>query len=44
MGKIYEGVWGYVSRLSYIVGGGDRGIGINGWPGVSLIRGGNGGG
>ena len=44
MGKIYKGVWGCVSRLSHIGGGGGRGIRINGWPSASLIRGGNKGG
>ena len=44
MGKIYKGVWGCISRLNHIIGGGGRGTGINGWPGASLIRGGNGGG
>ena len=44
MGKIYEKVWGCVSRLSYIGGGGGRGTGINRWPGASLIRRGDGGG
>ena len=44
MGKIYKRVWGRISRLSHIISGGGRGTGTNGWPGASLIRGGNGGG
>ena len=44
MGKIYKGVWGCISRLNYISGGGGHGTRTNGWPSASLIRGGDGGG
>ena len=44
MGKIYKGVWGCISRLTHIGGGGDHGTGMEGGFSTSLIYGGDGGG
>ena len=44
MGKIYEGVRGYVLRLCHIIGSGGRGIRIKRRPSASLSRGGDRGG
>ena len=44
MGKIYEGVWGCVFKLSHIRGNGGPGIGTEGRFSVNLIYRGDGGG
>ena len=44
MGKIYEGIWGCIFKLSQIGGGGGPGTGSERWFSTSLIRGGDGGG
>ena len=41
MGKIYEGVWGYIFRLNYIGNGDGSGIRREGWFNAYLIYGGN---